>query len=529
MENLKALKFRRILSMVFASALIVFLVLFISFRLFPNLERRMLIVLDDRSLSLVDVAYDIVSKIHDMGYSGKVQPEEALQTAKTFLRNARYGKEGYFWVISPDGRIVVHPYHPDLEGLKPEEVNDEELKRRFEKAISAVLDGFRRGENSAEYEWYVYETGELERKRSVFKYFKPWNWIIGTGVYEKDVKDFLKTEKRGLVKLMWTFLVAFISLTVWMEYVIFKGEMEERKLLGEILLEKSRLETLISNVPNPIAMKDIDLRYVYVNEAFARFCSKNVEEILGKRDEEIFEKERAEILKKCDERVLKERKPVVYEFKREISGSVSWFVCRKIPILNPQGGVDGVVCVLNEITGLKREVMRLQDEADTDPLTGLANRNFLEKLKRNIPKRLAEGKFAVVMIDLDGFKRVNDTMGHSTGDAVLKEVAKRMERSVRGDTLVMRYGGDEFLLVASIEDRKEVEAIVERVLRSISQVIRVSGREISVGASAGISVYPDDGFDLDMLIEKADSAMYLSKSSSKGGYRFYSQTNSNVV
>ncbi len=525
MDYSRNARFRRWLPFIFVSSLAFAFILCVMFYVFPKFEKKIVKVLKDRSLFLVSFIYDVVNNMYRTSSEGKVDLKKAKYMASLVLRNTRYGESeiGYFWVISSDGRIIVHPHYPQLEGKKPEEIEDKDLRRHFKVAVGSILKAFEEGKNFAEYEWYVSGKGVSEKELSVFRYFEPWDWIIGTGVYEMDIRGLLNEEKMSLIKLSWIFSIVLVPMAFLLERVMRRAEIKESKLLEQILREKSRMDTLISNMPAPVAMKDVDLRYVYVNEAFSKFCGKDPNEIVGKTDGEIFGEDTARKLRKYDEEALKALKPVFYEFKREISGKLSWFVCREIPIVRPDEKVDGIICVLNEITGLKREVMKLRNEADRDPLTGLANRNFLKKLKKDPPNKLVEGRFAVVMLDLDGFKAVNDTYGHVIGDLALVEVSRRIENSVRKDTLVIRYGGDEFLLITSIEDRSEVEIIVQRILENISSGMVISGTSVEIEASAGISLYPDDGLDLDILIEKADQALYRIKSISKGSYSFYNQ------
>jgi diguanylate cyclase (GGDEF)-like protein len=130
---------------------------------------------------------------------------------------------------------------------------------------------------------------------------------------------------------------------------------------------------------------------------------------------------------------------------------------------------------------------------------------------------------ALLYMDLDQFKSINDSMGHSAGDIVLKEIAKRLVGCVRKDDSVFRIGGDEFaILLEDICTRQEIEIVAERVLSSVSKSIMVSGFPFKVGISIGISIYPDDDADYDMLLRKADTAMYFIKKGSCNGYLFYS-------
>jgi diguanylate cyclase (GGDEF)-like protein len=173
---------------------------------------------------------------------------------------------------------------------------------------------------------------------------------------------------------------------------------------------------------------------------------------------------------------------------------------------------------------LRRQEEHLRFMAQHDPLTGLPNRISMQQrlaLALELAKRNRK-KVAVMMVDLDEFKRVNDTRGHPAGDQALVQLAARLRTSVRGSDTVARYGGDEFVILAGELDRAEDAAMVaEKVADMVSVPIAIEGGPAHIGCSIGISVYPDDAEDADSLIGLADKAMYASKSLKDRRYAFY--------
>ena len=173
---------------------------------------------------------------------------------------------------------------------------------------------------------------------------------------------------------------------------------------------------------------------------------------------------------------------------------------------------------------LNRENKILLYKATYDQLTGLYNRIFFIS-EFTISKARADRnktKIAIIFIDLDGFKDINDSLGHDIGDEVLKEVAKRIKSHVRESDIVARFGGDEFLiLLDDIKQIKNVSDVVEKLLSDIKQPIIIDGIENRVSASIGISIYPDDGKDVQTLIKNADMSMYKSKNAGKDRITFY--------
>jgi diguanylate cyclase (GGDEF)-like protein len=170
--------------------------------------------------------------------------------------------------------------------------------------------------------------------------------------------------------------------------------------------------------------------------------------------------------------------------------------------------------------------IRLEKLATHDTLTDLPNRPFFyEKLMQMIrDSATSEKSFALLFLDLDLFKNVNDTLGHDIGDQVLVQVAEVLNQVKRPEDLACRLGGDEFiLLLADAEDLRVVSAIAKQLCLALAKPFTIKGKEARVSASIGISVYPDDGKEEKTLVQKADTAMYEAKSISKGGYLFYNK------
>lgn len=159
-----------------------------------------------------------------------------------------------------------------------------------------------------------------------------------------------------------------------------------------------------------------------------------------------------------------------------------------------------------------------------DYLTGLPNRrNFQEKLKRKIAKEGKDGKFAILFLDLDRFKNVNDTLGHQIGDQLLIAVGERLCDSVQNKTAAARLSGDEFVILIDSVDRDELTTLAAQIVEDISQPYSFKNQEVFVAPSIGIALYPNDGEDYSTLIRSADTAMYLAKQAGKGTFRFFTE------
>ena len=164
-----------------------------------------------------------------------------------------------------------------------------------------------------------------------------------------------------------------------------------------------------------------------------------------------------------------------------------------------------------------------EEKALHDPLTGLPNRLLLlDRMKRLLePRRDEDARAAVLYLDLDGFKDVNDSAGHAAGDAVLVGVARRLREFCRAEDTVARLGGDEFVMVIPTDDRQLIEARAKAALAVVSSPYHYNGRRLVIGASIGIALAPEHGLDVAALLHKADAALYAAKQGGKGRVRFY--------
>lgn len=196
--------------------------------------------------------------------------------------------------------------------------------------------------------------------------------------------------------------------------------------------------------------------------------------------------------------------------------------------LNPVKTNDkiNITTVIRDITARKNEQEKVNLLALSDPLTGLANRHkYNDRLERAIKEGLRfDTQFALLFIDLDNFKPVNDTHGHLVGDRVLEHIAKELSASCRDVDLVARLGGDEFAILAiGLNQQTEVSILAERIIKNLSKLIIISSHEIQVSASIGISNFPQDSLEIEALSRMADEALYSVKRQGRNDYRYYSE------
>jgi len=317
-----------------------------------------------------------------------------------------------------------------------------------------------------------------------------------------------------------------------------QGEMDFLQLMGvwvstELLRQRSeaKLEqasTVFNNTKDGILITDKNRNIIAINKAFTAITGYTEEEVIGQNPR----------LLKSDRHDQKFYKTLW----KSVSSTGQWQgdiwnrrkdgtvvpVWQNISIVkDDKGNVKNYTSVFSDISSIKEYEEQLKHAAHHDALTGLANRvlfgvhldHNLQKAKRN------KGGFALLFLDLDGFKAVNDSMGHNAGDQLLQCVAQRLEECIRDEDTAARFGGDEFtIILEDIKQATDAELVTAKIINAISEPVVFGDQSISVSASIGISLYPDDGQECEELMHAADSAMFRAKSRGKNNYRLYSRS-----
>lgn len=196
-------------------------------------------------------------------------------------------------------------------------------------------------------------------------------------------------------------------------------------------------------------------------------------------------------------------------------------------IKDPRGNITNYVGIFSDITVIKHAEKHFTHLAHHDALTNLPNRLlFYDRLKQALIKANRHSQIvAIIFIDLDHFKPINDNLGHRIGDLVLQTVAERLKGCVREDDTVARFGGDEFIVILNnINQPTVVATVAQKIIATLSQEFLIEGHQLHIGASLGISIYPNNGRDGEILIKNADEAMYESKRAGRNCYTFSTNT-----
>jgi diguanylate cyclase (GGDEF)-like protein len=296
-----------------------------------------------------------------------------------------------------------------------------------------------------------------------------------------------------------------------------KSGAEKAQLLLAITEKSERFDSALSNMPQGLAMVDADCRVVVIN--------KKLHELLGLptiedniRIDALFElSARKEVLPPASIRDLNRRvrDSAHNETQKEIK--IDTISGETLEITFQPMSRGGSVVIVTDVTE-KKALDRFTHLAHHDTLTGLPNRMFFEKrfAATLVAAEQGDERIAVIALDLDHFKAVNDTLGHQVGDELLKAVAKRIQGRLRADDFVSRIGGDEFMLIHVGASSDSAEKLARRMIEVVSAPYDIEGKEIVIGLTAGIAHFPEDGAGAAELLRNADIALYQGKNAGRG-------------
>ena len=301
---------------------------------------------------------------------------------------------------------------------------------------------------------------------------------------------------------------------------------ERKRAVGELERTRSFLDTIIEHVPSPIIVKNIpDLRYLLINRAAEKYLGVGRSVMLGKTAGDVMPQSSAEKIEAEDQKLI-ESGEVAFLAEHAVATPANGtriVTATRLPVKAADGKPQYLISVINDLTEQKYHEQRIEHMARHDPLTDLPNRAaFNDCIASTIG--LAAGSresFALLCMDLDRFKAVNDVFGHAVGDALLREVGRRLAAVSHGAFLA-RLGGDEFAVITPAGMQPAaVETLAERLAAALDSDIEINGNTLRVGATIGIGIYPQDGTDAATLIANADAALFRAKAEMRGSIRFF--------
>jgi diguanylate cyclase (GGDEF)-like protein/PAS domain S-box-containing protein len=339
---------------------------------------------------------------------------------------------------------------------------------------------------------------------------------------QKINKEFKGVDFNGKPFSMWLSLNPIVSINEPRWVCVISDVTAWKETEKKLTTTSSELDTILENAMVGIAFIK-DRRFLRVNQKFEDIFGYSKEDIVGKNTQylcatdEVFEQLATEAYSRLDRGETFEGE---MQFTKQ-SGDVFWcsLSCKAISTEEPE---QGTIWLFEDVTAQRESDEKLRNLASLDGLTGLPNRNvFNDRLSHAIQKANRSAKrLAIFFLDLDHFKHINDSLGHKAGDQLLCEVAKRLKGCVREGDTVARLGGDEFtVILEDIHSVQYVAKVAEKVLISVLESYTLGSTEVNISPSIGVSLYPSDGRDVDVLLKNADAAMYHAKNSGRNNFQ----------
>jgi len=284
--------------------------------------------------------------------------------------------------------------------------------------------------------------------------------------------------------------------------------------------ETDFMQAVINAAPTPIFYKDATGRYLGCNKAFEEYIGLSRDELIGKSVLELFDDDLARTYFEADNALFERKGTQIYEAKVEYAdGSIHDVMFHKAYF--HAEGIEGIVGSILDITERKKAEKSLEQLALTDSLTGLDNRySLMKSLKHSLLRQHRENfTLAFLMLDLDGFKQINDNYGHPVGDALLIAVAKKLKNHFRESDVIARVGGDEFsVILENIYSIEPLKVLANNILAEFLQPFVIDNNRFTIGVSIGIATSSFSECSSEDIIKHADAALYQVKNSGKGSY-----------
>ncbi len=489
----------------------------------------------------------------------------SVEDFKADILNLRFGKSGYSFIIDLSGNVIVHP---GLYGNLYDNTNE-----NIRNVASEML---RKKHGFLTYQWRNPSEDHLREKFVSFDYLSDYQWIVGSSSYVDEIFAPLKEiENLFLFFIAAAFITAILMAIVMSKTITtplmtliqkfeiggegdwnvrmppisrkdneigrlahsFNTFMDNLQRANQALLEevKSRKEAqrelnlfkkVFENAGEGISITDAEATIIAINPAFTRITGFTIQDVVGQSNRVLKSGTHDDQFYTQMWNTLSTTGQWSGEiWNRRKNGETFPELLTISVIKNNAEEVSHYLSVFHDITDIKNKEQQIQYLAYHDPLTTLPNRQLLiDRLNHLIPRaRRNSGEILIIFIDLDDFKKINDSLGHAAGDIMLQQVTERLVSVVRDEDTVSRLGGDEFVIMATdIDTEKETLPLVNRLHSCFDSPFILQYHEFHVTVSIGIATYPTDGNSAEDLIKNADLAMFQSKTKGKNMYHLFS-------
>ena len=294
--------------------------------------------------------------------------------------------------------------------------------------------------------------------------------------------------------------------------------------------ERDLMHSMMDSVPDQIFFKDINSRFIRINTSLAkRYGLESPAQAIGKSDADFYSADHAAQTRQEELEIIRTGTPVFNQLHNEVwgDGAEAWNVSMKMPLRDANGVIIGTYGIAHDITEHKKSEAIIWRQANFDSLTGLPNRRMLrdrwEQAVNN--HRRSHHGLALLILDLDHFKDVNDTLGHAVGDELIVQASRRMEGCLRSTDTLARMGGDEFaIILTDLLPGSDVGDIVSKIVGCLGSAFELLGQMVFVTVSVGVTLFPENGESFDDLLKLADQAMYEAKANGRNGFYFFTSS-----
>lgn len=309
--------------------------------------------------------------------------------------------------------------------------------------------------------------------------------------------------------------------------VVLRDITERKRAEDVVRASERRFRDVVNAAGEYVWETDAAWRYTYLSERVSALLGYGEAQMLGRTPSEFMPQGEPERVNQWFTTHVAPGQPFrgLEHMSLTKSGALVWQQVSGMPITDADGNFTGYRGTGLDITERKRAEERIEQLATLDPLTGLPNRLLLaDRINHRLAASRRSGELlALLFIDLDRFKTINDSLGHHVGDSLLKEVASRLTGCIRRSDTLSRLGGDEFVVVLEALHRpQDLASVAQKILTALAQPYCVEGHSLSTSCSIGVSIYPEDGLDLQTLMKNADIAMYHAKEKGRNNYQFFS-------
>ncbi|WP_458759953.1 sensor domain-containing protein [Afipia sp. TerB] len=309
------------------------------------------------------------------------------------------------------------------------------------------------------------------------------------------------------------------------EYLValFEDVTGRRAMSRELQNTKKFLELIVDNIPSALVVKRVgDGRYVLANRAAESLLGRRREDIIGQIVEDIHPESLAKFVRMRDDAAIIKGGLVTEEHPIPTEAGLRLFTTRRVTVNDDNGNAQYLIKTHEDITDRRETESRMAHMAYHDTLTGLPNRAaFLQALTQLIDACAGtDEEFAVVSVDLDRLKEINDVFGHAVGDKLLIEVSKRIEKAAQGG-VVARLSGDEYGMIIDGPQPESAKTVAQRLIETMREEFLIDGKAIHVGATVGIAIFPHNGKEGASLLSNADAALFRAKDKSRGSVNFF--------